>query len=182
MSAKKLLGKPLPGQPSLTIGEIEAYLLALRDTEDPNAVNTLKGIGMSILERFGQLNAMAQELSKSENAHKDPTALGLANGLILALNYMNGSVAEEKHLEHVPTGGFTHFNPLAVKTRPETYYINKKEGGRHHLLSKVTLGFDAGAPEGDFVAYRDNSTGEIVVVSSADFKDSFEEKTLKVNS
>jgi len=177
MSTSKLLGKALPGKSTLTIGGIEAYLLALRDCKDPKAVDTLTNIGLSILERFGKALAIAEELSKTENAHKDPVAMGVANGMIMALNYMNDTVASEKHLVELPVGGFTQYNPMVIKTRPAKYYVHKKGGGRYHLMA-LPRGIDGQHGDLDYAVYKNIKTEEVHVRSKEDFKEQFEERNL----
>ena len=179
MSDKQLLGPAMAGQPSLTFGQISSYLLKLKKEKDENAEVNLTNICLNLLERVGKLSALAQELSKAENAYTDPTAMGVVNGMILSLNTLNGSIAGEKQLVHLPTEGFTLFNPVAVKTRPATYYLNKEEGGRYHMLSKVTMGMDPGEEGGDYTAYRNNKTGEVHVIKSTEFHDRFKTSTPK---
>jgi flagellar hook-associated protein FlgK len=174
MPATKLLGKTMPGKAALTIGQIEAYLTALSESEDHNAVEVLQNICFSILERFAQVHGIAMELSKPDEAYKNPTAMGVANGLTMALNYFNGSIAGENNLVHLPEGGFTAFNPMAVKTRPQTYYVHKKDGGRFHLLTDDVEG--DGVPT--HAVYRNLKTGQVLITYSTTFAKDFEKKEL----
>jgi len=178
MSDKQLLGPSLTGSDPLNFVSIANYLLTAKKHKDVNAENTLTNICLSILERAASLGSLTKELSKEEQAHQDPTALGLANGLIMALNVFNGTEAGSNQLVHLPEKGFTHFNPMSVRTDPKDYYTDKEtQEGCYILLGDV----DVKTPKKtmDYVFYRDNNTGKVTAVSRLAFDKLFKKVSKK---
>jgi hypothetical protein len=63
---------------------------------------------------------------------------------------------------------------MAVKTRPQTYYVHKKDGGRFHLLTDDVEG--DGVPT--HAVYRNLKTGQVLITYSTTFAKDFEKKEL----
>lgn len=175
MAEKKLLGKGVPGVPNLSIGQVEDFLRASKDDQSPQVELVAKDICMTIMERFANLFSVTKELADEKNSHQDPAQMGFANGLITALNTINGTQATEHNLVHLPEGGFTQFNPFSVKTRPETYYSHKADGGRYHLLSKGKV---KGGEE-EMAIFIDLKTRDVLLTPVEDFKENYEKKEKK---
>ena len=69
-----------------------------------------------LITRSKAVYDQAQEYIKV--AAEDPHVLGMANGMILAINMINGSSPEGKTLG-TPEKGFTHFDSMSVMVNPD---------------------------------------------------------------